>query len=169
MLTRVPLLVSGLDVSEAFDAGRSSSRGGPQTGGSDRDRTPVSLVDVAPTLADAAGLDRDPDAGVEADGVSLLDGVPEDRTVLVESARYGYEKKAAYARGYKLVASRGDDYAEGFSVPDEESVELPAGVESDLRDALPAFPGEDSTAPRRERDASPSRSVERRLADLGYR
>ncbi|MFC4449635.1 sulfatase-like hydrolase/transferase [Halorussus aquaticus] len=160
VLTRVPLRVSGLDASATFEAERSSS-----------DQTPVSLVDVAPTLADAAGLDRDPEADQEADGDSLLSGVPEDRTVLVESARYGYEKKAAYARGYKLIASRGDDYAEGFSVPDGESVELPPDVESNLRDALPAFPGESDsrTSPRRENEDSPSRSVERRLADLGYR
>ncbi|WP_435179294.1 sulfatase-like hydrolase/transferase [Halorussus sp. AFM4] len=161
-LTRVPLRVAGLDGLSALDAGSSSTRDAP-----------VSLVDVAPTLADAVGFDpgtADSDDRA-AGGVSLFGDVPEDRIALVESGRYGYEKKAAYSRGYKLVVSRGDDYAAGFSVPDEEPVDLPPDVESDLRDALPAFPGEDGseTVPGQEPDDSPSRSVERRLADLGYR
>ena len=159
VLTRVPLRVAGLDGLAALDADESSIADAP-----------VSLVDVAPTLADAAGFHDSTELGTGVGGISLFGGVPENRTALVESARYGYEKKAAYSRGYKLVVSKGDDYAAGFSVPDGESVELPADVEADLRDALPAFPGEDEseTVPRRDADDSPSRSVERRLADLGY-
>ena len=120
----------------------------------------LSLVDLAPTLADAAGLDLD------ADGASLRREVPDDRTLLVESVRYGYEKRAAYADGHKLVVSQGDDYAEGFAVPEDEPADLPPDLESDLRAALPRWPDGERVE---ETEAGASRSVERRLADLGYR
>ncbi|MFC4549767.1 MULTISPECIES: sulfatase-like hydrolase/transferase [Halorussus] len=148
-VTRVPLRTAGFDGEWRVDG------------------APASLVDVAPTLADAAGFKLP-----EAAGTSLFDSPAADRTLLVESARYGYEKKAAYAGEWKLVVSKGDDYAEGFALSAGESgsavetAEIPPAVESSLRDALPAFPDGDRGE---SGDARTSRDVERRLANLGYR
>ncbi|MFC7136130.1 hypothetical protein ACFQRB_05355 [Halobaculum litoreum] len=92
-IARVPLAVEGVDV---------------RAGG-----TP-SLVDVAPTLLDALGQ---PEA-LATTGASLSRGVPADRVPIVEAARYGHEKKAAYRDGWKLIVSRGDDAAVGFRLPE---------------------------------------------------
>ncbi|MFC7071402.1 sulfatase-like hydrolase/transferase [Halobaculum lipolyticum] len=141
-VARVPLAVEGLDV---------------RPGG-----TP-SLIDVAPTLLDALGQ---PEA-LATTGVSLSRGVPDDRVPLVEAARYGHEKKAAYRDGWKLIVSRGDDAAVGFRLPEEPGAaatraDLPADVERDLYDALPAWP--DGTEPERR----VSGMAQQRLEDLGY-
>ena len=142
-VARVPLVAEGLDI----DVG-----GGP-----------ASLVDVAPTLLDALGH---ADA-LPATGVPLTDGVPEDRVPLVEAARYGHERKAAYLDGWKLVVSRGDDAAVGFRLPADgdgsaAEAELPPDVRRRLYDALPAWP--DGTHP----EHHVSGMARQRLEDLGY-
>lgn len=127
----------------------------------------VSLVDVVSTVLDAAGLDggTTTDDGAGADGppvggTSLLDEVP-DRRILVEGVRYGYEKKAVYDGGRKLVVSRGDDVAVEFSLPAETPSEIPESAAAAMREALPAWPEGEGR-----RHAS--EAVERRLANLGY-
>lgn len=123
-VVRVPLGVSGLDVAVSPDR-----------------RT--SLVDVAPTVAQAVGVELGGNAAPgPVDGVALSEPVPDDRRVLVEGARYGYEKKAVYGDGHKLIASRGDDEALALSLPDGEAVDVPDAVEASLRESLPPWPGE---------------------------
>lgn len=114
-LTRIPLVVDGLDV---------------ETDG------PVSLVDLAPTLLDRLGH---PDA-MPTTGVSLTTPPPDDRILLTEAARYGHEKKATYLDEWKLIVSKGDDRADGFALPVEEPASLPPDVETRLTEALPAWP-----------------------------
>lgn len=135
----------------------------------------VSLVDVAPTVLDAVGLEADvgdaPERAEAAEngassptaGVSLLDPVPE-RRLLVEGVRYGYEKKAVYDGDRKLVVSRGDDVVTGFSLPDESPLELPESVEDSMRTAVPPWPEGDSRAS----GERVSNEARKRLEDLGY-
>ncbi|MFC7097676.1 sulfatase-like hydrolase/transferase [Halobaculum marinum] len=142
-IARVPLAMEGVDV---------------RSGGG----TP-SLVDVAPTLLDALGQME----ALATTGCSLSRGVPGDRVPLVEAARYGHEKKAAYRDGWKLVVSRGDDAAVGFDLPDDpgttaREADLPADVEAALYDALPPWP--DGSDPERR----VSGMAQQRLEDLGY-
>lgn len=137
-IARVPLCVDGIEFGE-LDA-------------------PASLVDVAPTLLDAAGLTD----AFEATGHSLLDGVPAERVPLIESTRYGYERKAAYADGWKLIVSQRDDERVGFALPEESEATLPDDVERRLLAALPAWP--DGS----EADVAVSGLARDRLEDLGY-
>lgn len=140
-IARVPLAVDGLDVADLDDVGR-----------------PASLVDVAPTLLDALGQP----AATASSGHPLTREVPESRVLLVESTRYGHEKKAAYADGWKLLVSRADDEAVGFRLPEEMPADLPADVEGRLYDALPPWP--DGTHAER----GVSGLARQRLEDLGY-
>ncbi|WP_410766310.1 sulfatase-like hydrolase/transferase [Haloferax sp. DFSO60] len=140
-LARVPLAVDGLDF-------------GPATNSDGL----ASLIDLAPTLLDVTGLD----GALSSTGLSLRDGVPADRIPLVESARYGYEKKAAYLDEWKLIVSRSDDESVGFCLPDEEPTDLPADIERQLTDALPAWPDGERA------DVRVSGMAQQRLEDLGY-
>lgn len=134
-VARVPLLADGLDLASG----------------------PASLVDLAPTAAAEAGLDL-PDA----DGVPLTDPRAADRRLLVEGTRYGYEKKAVYGDGRKLVVSKGDGVAVGLSAPGDEPVDLSDAERERLFEAMPAWP--DGRRPR----AAVSGGVKRRLERLGY-
>ena len=140
-IARVPLAVDGLSLADVDDV-----------------LHPASLVDVAPTLLDAVGLP----GATDASGHSLVEGVPIDRIPIVEAARYGHEKKAAYFDGWKLLVSRADDQAVGFALPEEEPSDLPESVERALRDALPPWP-DGSRA-----DVAVSGLARDRLEDLGY-
>ena len=100
-------------------------------------------------------------------GASLSRGVPADRVPLIEAARYGHERKAAYRDGWKLIVSRGDDEAVGFRLPERpgaaaEEADIPDGVEAALYDALPAWPDG------REPERRASGMAQQRLEDLGY-
>jgi hypothetical protein len=157
-ITRVPVRVDGFELA-----------------GDDR---PTSLVDIAPTVLSAVAGGRpaafgDPDGdgedGTDAVGVPLGRSVPTDRIRLVEGTRYGYEKKAAYADGRKLVVSRGDDVSVGFSLPDEEVTALPPEATSRLSDALPPWPGEGDAAADADARRDVPGDVARRLERLGYR
>ncbi|MFC6824408.1 sulfatase-like hydrolase/transferase [Halopelagius fulvigenes] len=162
-ITRVPVRVAGFDLA-----------------GADR---PTSLVDIAPTVrAAVAGDAPRGDADPNAAGVPLGASVPDDRIRLVEGARYGYEKKAAYADGSKLVVSRGDDVSVAFSLPEEAETTLPSEESSRLSDALPPWPGAGDAAEgvsvgsRTESDDAAtdtrrevSGDVARQLERLGYR
>ena len=142
-ISRVPLVVDGLSL-DGFESDGL-----------------VSLIDVAPTVLDAVGA-----SGVSSTtGRSLFDEVPADRTLLVEAARYGYEKKAVYREGWKRILSEGDDVSLGFSIPAERVTEIPPEIEAVMTDALPAWPDADGTAPEQE----VSKTVERRLEQLGYK
>ncbi|EJN58089.1 sulfatase-like hydrolase/transferase [Halogranum rubrum] len=138
-LTRVPLVVDGV----ALDSD---------------DEGLASLVDLAPTLLDTVGL---ADA-MATTGVSLRDGVPANRIALVESARYGHEKKAASLGDWKLVVSRGDDESVGFRLPEETPTDLPTDVERRLTESLPAWPNGERA------DVRVSGMAQERLEDLGY-
>ena len=140
-IARVPLAVDGLDL-EPFDSVTA----------------PASLVDVAPTLLDAIGLSD----AIPTSGHPLTTPPSTDRIPLVEATRYGYEKKAVYYDGWKLLVSRRDDVSVGFSLPAEEPVELPTEVERRLIEALPAWP--DGTGV----DVRVSGMARDRLEDLGY-
>ena len=141
-LTRVPLAVAG----DAPDLSPSGAEG------------PASLIDLAPTLLESAGLGET----VPATGVSLADGVSESRVALVESARYGHEKKAAYTGDWKLVVSQADDQAIGFELPEETPTALPDDVETRLSAALPKFPDGETS------EVRVSGMAQQRLEDLGY-
>ena len=119
---------------------------------------PASLVDVFPTVLSRAGVD----GPTHESARDLAEPRPADRPLLVESARYGHEKKATYQDGYKLLVSRGDHCSVGYSLPEERETDLPPDVEETLRSALPPWP--DGGQPRRVDGA-----VSERLEDLGYR
>jgi len=118
-LARVPLAVEGLDVAPF-----------------DEVRAPASSVDVTPTLLESVGLT----GALPTSGQPLSSAPPADRIPLVEAARYGHEKKAAYLDGWKLVVSRGDDRTVAFRLPEEEPSWLPESVERRLVEALPPWP-----------------------------
>ena len=142
-ISRVPLLVDGV----SLDAVQSDS--------------PVSLIDVAPTILEMVGLtDR-----ASTRGCSLLHEIPRDRIVLTESARYGYEKKAVYYDGWKLIVSRGDDISLGFSLPEERCTAVPSEIEPTMTEALPPWPATDGTGA----EQTVSKTVEKRLENLGYK
>jgi|GEM_PF-1727111 arylsulfatase A-like enzyme len=141
-LARVPLLADGLPVADG----------------------PASGIDIAPTIAAAAGIE----ASVPFTGQDHAKGLPENRIPLIEAARYGYEKKAVYQNGWKLLVSQGDDKALGFELPAEIQVELPRDVEQRLRSALPAWPSDTEASMGGESDREVDQSVQQRLSDLGY-
>ena len=119
----------------------------------------TSLIDVAPTVLDAAGLSS---AAVDCTGESLFESLPENRRLLVEGVRYGYEKKAVYDGETKLVVSHGDDVTAGFLLPDDTPTELSERTVASLSEALPAWPDEDGEK------RGVSRDVQSRLEELGY-
>jgi arylsulfatase A-like enzyme len=119
----------------------------------------VSLIDIAPTVLDEVGLKT----AMETTGKTLLGGISNDRTLLVEGCMNGYEKKAVYEEGYKFVVSRGDRKEMGFTVPDERRVEVPEEIKESMLEYIPDWPGGG------EGSAEVSAVVEDRLADLGYK
>ncbi len=83
----------------------------------------VSLVDVVPTLLDAAGLERPPE-GPAFDGRSLLEPV-EARPILAEGIAYGHEKKSVILSDLKLLSAPLDGYERVFRLgPDRREVEV---------------------------------------------
>ena len=142
-ISRVPVLVEGLLLD-----------------GLDSDGY-VSLIDVAPTILEAVGA-----TGTgQMTGRSLFDEISVDRTVLVEAARYGHEKKAVYHEGYKRIVSQRDEVSLGFSIPGERRVDLPSEIEAVMADVLPTWPDADES----ESEQRVSKMVERRLERLGYK
>ncbi|GAB3670224.1 sulfatase-like hydrolase/transferase [Halopiger thermotolerans] len=181
-VARVPLCVGGTSAAadriREGDAALESASNRPDPDGR------RSLIDVAPTVLEAVGLPAP--SGVA--GTSLAASV-EDRRLLVESARYGYEKKAVYDGDRKLLVSAGDGVVAGFSLPEETPCTLADDREAALLEALPSWPGARSK-PRADADAAAepgdgpapdgdsagrpaerevSRDVQRRLDRLGYR
>ncbi len=119
---------------------------------------PISLVDLAPTIADIVGIPFEDTAGY-----SLTEPVPEDRIPIIEGCMSGFEKKAAYLDDHKLIVSKGDETELGFDLPEERPTELPTDVRDHLHAALPAWP--DGS----EAGTTVSTVVEDRLDQLGYR
>ncbi|WP_254546574.1 sulfatase-like hydrolase/transferase [Halomarina pelagica] len=156
-VVRVPVRTAGLGVARADADGC----------GNERERL-TSLLDAAPTIAEVVGVDL-PDA---PDAVPLGRSIPDERVVLVEGVRYGYEKKAAYVRGgeqtWKRLVSRGDDVDTTIELPGAVHRPPPEAIGRRLRDALPSWPGENRTRPGRT-DGELSSDLERRLDRLGYR
>lgn len=75
-----------------------------------RDATPVSLVDVAPTVLEAAGIRPAPGIAGRSLWPSLRgDGELEQRNVFAEGNLYGPELKTTLRWPYKLVKPRGKD------------------------------------------------------------
>jgi arylsulfatase A-like enzyme len=166
-VTRVPLCVDGSAIETETVAG--IERGtdipaafGSSASGEDGERR--SLIDVAPTVLEAVGLDVPSDL----DGTAVTSPV-DDRRLLVESARYGYEKRAVYDGDLKLIASRGDDVTVGLSLPDETPLTLSPERETELLEALPSWPSAEAAADGRDDGRTISWDVERRLDQLGYR
>ncbi len=95
----------------------------------------ASLVDVVPTLLQAAGFDAPPGL----DGRSLLEPLP-DRAILAEELAYGYEKKSVIEGDLKLLAGPEEGYERLFRLGPERretgTVEDPAALER-LRRSLP--------------------------------
>jgi arylsulfatase A-like enzyme len=119
----------------------------------------ASLVDVAPTVLQAAGIDHGP-----VDGRSLLDPVA-PRPVLAEAIAYGREKKAVVMGDRKLLSAPGDGYERAFVLGPQrrEAGTIEDGGEiAELRGYLPAgpeAPGEPLVA---------TREMVDHLRDLGY-
>jgi arylsulfatase A-like enzyme len=119
----------------------------------------VSLVDVMPTVLEAAGLDA-----VPTDGRSLLeDGVA--GPVLAEGVAYGYEKKSVILGDLKLLHAPDDGYERVFRLGPERleagAVEDPEAKEL-LRSYLPKGP----SAMGEQVDAT--EEIEGHLRALGY-
>jgi len=95
----------------------------------------TSLVDVAPTVLQAAGIDAPPGL----DGRSLLEPIP-PRAILAEEIAYGYDKKSVIEGDLKLLAGPEEGYARLFALgPDRResgTVDDPAALER-LRLQLP--------------------------------
>jgi arylsulfatase A-like enzyme len=118
----------------------------------------ASLVDLAPTLADAVGIDWSAPSGR-----SLRSTTPGDRMPLVEGTLEGHEKKAIYDGEYKLVVSRGDGVELGYQLPAEEQTDVPSERREAMLEGLPAWPDGQRVG------TEVSDVVEDRLEQLGYR
>jgi arylsulfatase A-like enzyme len=153
-ITRVPLLMN------------SSSEGDSNFHTTTPERSSYrSLIDVAPTLLDAVGIDSD--HRTEMSGHTLFGDVPADRPVIVEDARYGYEKKAIYWNGWKLLRSQGDETTIGFALAGEQPASIPTAIRSEMEAYFPQWPNQSPDA--ETGGQTISRTVEQRLNDLGYR
>ena len=118
----------------------------------------ASLVDLAPTFADVAGIDWSPPSGR-----SLRSDEPRDGMVLVEGTLDGHERKAIYDGAYKLIVSNGDDVELGYSLPGEEQTTIPPERREAMLDELPAWPDGQRVG------TEVSDVVADRLEQLGYR
>ena len=141
-ITRVPLISESLTVAN-------------QTG--------VSLIDLAPTLLTCFGIDP-PEIMT---GRPLQFESPDDRILLTEASRYGYEKKTVYGGKWKLLRSKSDGEEVAFRLQEEEKVATPPEeVRDQLSSAFPAWPSSD---PDEEDNQRVSGTVESRLKNLGYK
>ena len=118
----------------------------------------ASLVDLAPTFADVAGIDWSPPSGR-----SLRSDEPRDGMVLVEGTLDGHEKKAIYDGAHKLIVSNGDDVELGYRLPGEEQTTIPPERREAMLDELPAWPDGQRVG------TEVSDVVADRLEQLGYR
>lgn len=118
----------------------------------------TSLIDLAPTFAEEVGVDLE-----DPSGLSLVDGVPSDRLLIIEGSLSGHEKKAVYQNEYKLLVSKGHDVEVGFRLPEETRVELPDDKHERLVAQIPPWPSET------DKETEVSEVVEDRLEDLGYK
>jgi arylsulfatase A-like enzyme len=120
----------------------------------------TSLVDITPTILETLGLDNE----LAVTGTALCQPKDENRLILTEGARYGYERKAIYRNDWKIIKSLGDETCVTFKIETEptETV-IPPAVKSEMLDAFPPWPDGQTRATNRV-----SGTVEQRLRDLGY-
>jgi arylsulfatase A-like enzyme len=96
----------------------------------------VSLVDIVPTVLDA--LDADVPEGIS--GQTLRD-TPDERTVLCEETAYGYNQRAVWDGGKKLISVPETDKRLAFDLDEYLEGEPLDSVPKHLDDALSAFSG----------------------------
>lgn len=137
-VARVPLLSEDLDLRCEDDCDRF-----------------VSLVDLVPTLLDVVGLSD----ALETTGQSLLGPGSNEVIPLIEGTMAGYEKKAVYSNGWKLIAS--EHASAEFVLPDEKLANIPDAEKDRMEAELPGWE-------RQEESTQISGLVENRLRDLGY-
>jgi arylsulfatase A-like enzyme len=120
----------------------------------------VSLVDVFPTVLEAAGIEPPP-----VDGRSLQDALDPDRPVLAEGVAYGHEKHSVVTGDLKLLWSPGDRYERVFRLGSDrgelEEVQDVAIAER-LRRLVPQGPGSIGE------QVVVTEEIERHLRGLGY-
>jgi arylsulfatase A-like enzyme len=130
---------------------------GIAAGRSDR---PVSLVDVAPTVLSALGVDLPP--GVS--GRSLGDDLETERSLLCEETAYGYNQRAVWRDGRKAIAVPETGATLAFDLDGSLEGEPLEAVPDDLETALAAFGSGVSGGERMTVDGD----TRDRLAELGY-
>ena len=133
---------------------------GSRTGLSD---APVSLVDVAPTVLSA--LDAEVPSSMS--GRSLGDGVAaasDDRAICCEETAYGYNQRAVWHGGEKLVAVPKTGTKLAFPLDDYLEGDPLDGVPEHLEGALASFGAGVSGGERMDVDDD----TRDRLAELGY-
>lgn len=138
-LARVPLLTDGLEFESEYTS-------------------PVSLVDIVPTLLELVGIED----ALSTSGVPLTKSIAEERPVFVEGNLSNIETKAVYRGTSKLIASSTSERVE-FELPDETPVELPSETEQKLLAALPDWSKSSGEG------TEVSEVVEDRLEKLGYK
>lgn len=132
-----------------------------------RIRAPVGLVDLAPTVLAALGLEAPP----ELPGVSLLGAPPAARTLVAERTLYGEEEKAAMRWPWKLQWSPRSGAALLFDLEADpgERVDL-AAQEPEVTQRMRALLEALERAGERTRGGAPAldAETERELRSLGY-
>lgn len=123
----------------------------------------ISLIDLYPSILNKSGINQ----SCGCDGVPLSDEQGSTRKILVEGARYGYEKKAIYLNDLKLIVSRGDNVSIGFKLPEEKKTDIPEEIEESMKEALPTWVGNENGQKTGKRTVS--NSVANRLENLGYK
>lgn len=116
-----------------------------------------STIDITPTLLSVNNIQTKEDLT----GLSQSDRYPTDRKLLIESASYGYEKKAIYESDFKLLRSRGDKETIAFKIPEETILKKPSAKVQELEDEFPAWPKGGAIR-------EVNQNVQNRLENLGY-
>lgn len=126
-------------------------------------RERVSTVDVVPTILDRVRASEATEQSLS--GVPLGTELPE-RPIYAEGIGDGYQQRAVYWQGYKLIEQVADDVTLLFDLDDDPQERAPiedGQVLSRLEEMLPSL-AEESVEERIE----VSEEAQRRLDDLGY-
>ncbi len=120
----------------------------------------VSLVDVAPTVLQAVGLDVPSDM----DGTSLLGGVAPDRPILSEGIAYGFEKASVVQGDLKLLSAPSDRFERLWRLGADRREASVVDDPDAVRRMLGAIPGRQAMGEQVER----TDEIEEHLRHLGY-